>query len=122
VADMKKMYIRSLSEVETNLIFANNNDIGDLILFDLDDDKFFYIRNESAPLEKSCDKISRISNKFTNNRFVSNTSKYIIDALNNSFEINEDFFKKCLKIKMNDIYKMSKNVFLTENNLSEWII
>jgi hypothetical protein len=119
---MKKMFIKSLSEVETNLIYANNYDIGDLILFDLDDDKFYYIRNESSPLEKCYDKISGISNKFTNNRFVSNTSKYIIDALNNSFEINEDFFRKCLKIKMNDIYKMNKNIFLTENNLSEWII
>jgi hypothetical protein len=114
---MKKMFIKSLSEVETNLIYANNHDIGDLILFDLDDDKFYYIRNESASLERCYDKISSVSSKF-----VSNANKYIIDALNNSFEINEDVFRKCLKIKMNDIYKFNKNDFLTQNNLNEWII
>ena len=106
---MKKMFIKSLSEVETNLIYANNYDIGDLILFDLDDDRFYYVRNESAPLERCYDKISR-------------GSKYIIDALNNSFEINEEVFKKCLKIKMNDIYKFNKNDFLIQNNLNEWTI
>ena len=119
---MKKMYIKSLSEVETNLIYANNYDIGDLILFDLDDDRFYYVRNESAPLERCYDKISSISNKFINNRFVNNANNYIINALNNSFEINEEVFKNCLKIKMNDIYKFNKNDFLIQNNLNEWTI
>jgi hypothetical protein len=116
VGDMKKMYIKSLSEVESNLIYSNDLYIADLILFDLDDDRFYYVRNENVLLEKCYDKISGINDQ------LNSINKYITEALDNSFEINENIFRKCLKMKMKDIYKINKNVFLFNHDLGEWII
>jgi hypothetical protein len=100
---MKRMYIKAVCEIENE---PENNYIGDLILFDLDLNKLYFIRNENANLENNYHSFYKESN-------------YINNSLKDSFEISEDFFNDCLKMKMNRIYRLDKNDFLINCGIFE---
>ena len=100
---MKRMYIKAVCEIENE---PENNCIGDLILFDLDLNKLYFIRNENANLENNYHSFYKESN-------------YINNSLKDSFEISEDFFNDCLKMKMNRIYDLDKNDFLINCGIFE---
>jgi len=100
---MKRMYIKAVCEIENE---PESNCIGDLILFDLDFNKLYYIRNENANLENSY-------------HYINKGSDYINNSLKDSFQISEDFFNDCLKMKMNRIYDLDKNDFLINGGIFE---
>ena len=103
---MKRMYIKSVCEIEND---PENNCIGDLLLFDLDLNKVYFIRNENVNLENSYLHIYKENN-------------YINNSLKDSFEVSDKIFQDCLKMKMNKIYDLDKSDFLLKNKLMEQTI
>lgn len=108
---MKRIYIKSIAELEKNYTNKESDLISDLILYDLDSDFVYYIYNTTEILENSRRSLKYLSN-----------NQYMGIALKDSYAISEEFFNELLNTPSREFYSMYKKDFLISIGLQEWTI
>lgn len=109
--NMKRIYIKSIAELEKNYTNKESDLISDLILYDLDSDFVYYIYNTTEILENSRRSLKYLSN-----------NQYMGIALKDSYAISEEFFNELLNTPSREFYGMYKKDFLISIGLQEWTI
>ena len=109
--NMKRIYIKSIAELEKNYTNKESDLISDLILYDLDSDFVYYIYNTTEILENSRRSLKYLSN-----------NQYMGIALKDSYAISEEFFNELLNTPSREFYNMYKKDFLISIGLQEWTI
>jgi len=109
---MKKLYIKSVSDLEKDNKTRDSNLIGDLILYDLDDNLVYYLFNTSEILKQSKQSLSYLMSK----------NNYITLAIKEAYPISKQKFEELLNIPSRNFYQMNKNDFLKDLELEELII
>lgn len=110
---MKKIYIKSVIELEKNNQNQNQHHlIGDLILYDLNNNSVYYIFNTAEILANSKRTL----------KFTLNSNNYMDLGLKEAYPISEQKFNELLNTSSRDFYNMYKDDLLKELNLEELII
>lgn len=109
---MKKLYVKSVSDLEKDNKTPDCNLIGDLILYDLDNNLVYYVFNTTEILKQSKQSLSYLMSK----------NNYMTLAIKEAYPISEQKFEELLKIPGRNFYQMNKNEFLKDLELEELII
>lgn len=109
---MKKLYVKSVSELENDNKTRDCNLIGDLILYDLDNNYIYYLFNTTVILKESKQSLHYLMSK----------NNYMTLAFKEAHPISEQKFNELLNTPSRDFYEMNKNEFLKDLELEELII